>query len=70
MAYDLIGLISSLQKNNEDISFTNITNKSGFIGSNGLFRFNEDGSIERSLSIFQIRNQKIKEIKKANLKFN
>ena len=70
LAYDLIGLISSLQKNNEDISIANITNKSGFIGSNGLFRFNEDGSIERSLSIFQIKNQKIKEIKKANLKFN
>ena len=30
----------------------------------------EDGDIERSLSIFQIKNQKINEIKKAELNFN
>ena len=70
LAYDLIGLISTLQKNNKDISISNITNKNGFIGSNGLFRFNEDGNIERSLSIFEIKDQKLKEIKKADLNFN
>ena len=70
LAYDLIGLISSLQKNNQEISISNITNKNGFIGSNGLFRFNENGDIERSLSIFQIKNQKIKEVKKSDLNFN
>ena len=70
LAYDLIGLISSLQKNNQEINISNMTNKNGFIGSNGLFRFNEDGDIERSLSIFQIKNQKINEIKKAELNFN
>ena len=59
-----------VQKNNKDMSIFNISNKNVFIGSNGLFRFSEDGSIERSLSIFQIKNQKLKEIKKANLKFN
>ena len=70
LAYDIIGLLSSMQKNNQDINISNITNKNGFIGSNGLFRFNKDGNIERSLSIFQIKNQKIKEIKKANSNFN
>ena len=70
LAYDLIGLISSLQKNSQNIDVKNITNKNGFIGSNGLFRFKKDGSIERSLSIFQIKNQKIIEIKKADLNFN
>ena len=70
LPYDLIGLISSLQKNSQNIDVKNITNKRGFIGSNGLFRFKKDGSIERSLSIFQIKNQKIIEIKKADLNFN
>ncbi len=70
LAYDLIGLISSLQKNNQNINIHNLTNINGFVGSNGLFRFTSDGNIERSLSIFQIKNQKIREIKKADLKFN
>ena len=70
LAYDLIGLISSLQINKQNISVFNITNKDGFIGSKGLFRFRKDGNIEHSLSIFQIRNQKIVEIKKADLNFN
>jgi len=70
IAYDLIGLISSLQKDGQNISISNITNKNGFVGSNGPFRFKKDGSIDRSLSIFQIKDQKIREIKKADLNFN
>ena len=70
LAYDLIGLISTLQKNNQKVDILGLTNENGFIGSNGLFRFKKDGNIERSLSIFQIKNQKIKEIKKANSNFN
>jgi len=70
IAYDLIGLLSSLQTNNKDITIINITNNSGFLGTNGLFRFNKDGNVERSLSIYQIKNQQIEEIKKASLNFN
>ena len=70
IAYDLIGLISSLQRSGQNINISNITNRNGFVGSNGPFRFNKDGSIDRSLSIFQIKNQKIREIKKADLNFN
>jgi hypothetical protein len=70
IAYDLIGLLSSLQTNNKDITIINITNNSGFLGTNGLFRFNKDGNVERSLSIYQIKNQQTEEIKKASLNFN
>ncbi|MDA9591729.1 penicillin-binding protein activator [Pelagibacteraceae bacterium] len=70
LAYDLIGLISTLQKNNQNIDVLSVTNENGFMGSNGLFRFKRDGNIERSLSIFQIKNQKIKEVQKANSDFN
>jgi hypothetical protein len=70
IAYDLIGLLSSLQINNKDITISNIANNTGFIGINGLFRFKKDGGIERSISIYQIKDQKIEEIKKASLNFN
>ena len=69
LSYDLIGLISNLQKNGKSINISNLTNNNGFIGTNGLFRFTKDGDIERSLSIFQINNQKLIELKKANLNF-
>ena len=69
LGYDLIGLISNLHKNNKSINIFNLTNSSGFIGTNGLFKFKKDGDIERSLSIFQINKQKLIEIKKANLNF-
>ena len=69
IGYDMIGLISNLQKNNKIINISNLTSSGGFIGTNGLFRFKKDGDIERSLSIFQINKQKLIEIKKANLNF-
>ena len=69
LAFDLIGLISNLQKANKKINISNITASDGFIGTNGLFRFERDGNIERSLSIFQIKNQNPIEVKKANLNF-
>ena len=70
IAYDLIGLLSSLQTDNKDITIVNIANNNGFLGTNGLFRFKEDGNIERSLSIYQIKDQQIMEVKKASLNFN
>ena len=69
LAFDLVGLISNLQKKNKKINVSNITASNGFIGTNGLFRFRSNGSIQRSLSIFQIKNQNPIEIKKANLNF-
>ena len=70
LAYDLVGLISAMQLNNQKPSFDNLVNKTGFIGSKGLFRFKADGNIERSLTIYQIRNEKINVIQKADLNFN
>jgi hypothetical protein len=65
----LVGLISNLQKKNKKINVSNITASNGFIGTNGLFRFRTDGSVQRSLSVFQIKNQNLIEIKKASLNF-
>ena len=69
IAFDLVGLISNLQRKNKKINISNITASNGFIGTKGLFRFRSDGSIQRSLSVFQIRNQNLIEVKKANLNF-
>ena len=69
LAFDLVGLVSNLQKTNKKIDIASITANEGFIGTNGLFRFKRDGSIERSLSVFQIKNQNPIEVKKANLNF-
>ena len=69
LAFDLVGLISNLQKKNKKINVSNITASNGFIGTNGLFRFRTDGSVQRSLSVFQIKNQNLIEIKKASLNF-
>ena len=69
LAFDLVGLISNLQKKDKKINISNITASNGFIGTNGLFRFRSDGSIQRSLSVFQIKNQNPIEVKKANLNF-
>ena len=49
IAYDLIGLLSSLQSNNKDITIVNIANNNGFLGTNGLFRFKKDGNNRRLL---------------------
>ena len=69
LAFDLVGLISNLQKKNKKINISNITASNGFIGTNGLFKFKSDGSIQRSLSVFQIKNQSPIEVKEANLNF-
>ena len=69
IAFDLVGLISNLQRKNKKINISNITASNGFIGTKGLFRFRSDGSIQRSLSVFQIKNQNPIEVKKANLNF-
>ena len=69
LAFDLVGLISNLHRNNQEINITNLTSGNGFIGTNGLFKFKVNGDIERSLSIFQIKDQKLIEIKKAKLNF-
>ncbi|MDC3110811.1 penicillin-binding protein activator [Pelagibacteraceae bacterium] len=69
LAFDLVGLISNLQKKDKKIDVSNITASNGFIGTKGLFRFRSDGSVQRSLSVFQIKNQNQIEVKKANLNF-
>ena len=61
-AFDSIGLISSLQNKNLEISAKNILSENGFNGLSGTFKFDKTGSIHRSLKLYQCKNEKIIEI--------
>ena len=53
LAYDAVSFAVNLQKTG-DVSEVGIANPVGFQGSNGLFRFRENGLIERGLAILQM----------------
>jgi ABC-type branched-subunit amino acid transport system substrate-binding protein len=53
LAYDAVSLAAGLARQG-DFSATAITATSGFQGQNGIFRFRENGLIERGLSILQM----------------
>jgi hypothetical protein len=53
LAYDATAFAVNLQKTG-DVSEVGIANPTGFQGSNGLFRFRENGLIERGLAILQM----------------
>ena len=68
-AYDAVALVSSLAKGGE-VSARTITEPSGFLGVDGLFRLLPDGSSERSLAIMQVsRKGADKQIKPAEKVF-
>ncbi len=53
LAYDAVAFAVNLQKTG-DVSEVGIANLTGFQGANGLFRFRENGLIERGLAILQM----------------
>jgi branched-chain amino acid transport system substrate-binding protein len=53
LAYDAVAFAVNLQKAG-DVSEVGIASPAGFQGSNGLFRFRENGLIERGLAILQM----------------
>lgn len=56
LAYDAVGLSVTLARNPQGQRYTaqTLTNPDGFQGMNGLFRFRQNGLIERGLSILQV----------------
>jgi ABC-type branched-subunit amino acid transport system substrate-binding protein len=57
LAYDAVALATLLSRDRGGSGFTRtaIENGEGFAGSDGLFRFRGDGSIERGLAILEVR---------------
>lgn len=58
LAYDAVALAALLSRDRGPDGFTRagLENSEGFLGSDGIFRFRPDGSIERGLAIMEIRN--------------
>lgn len=75
LAYDATALTATLAKNGfekngqPDFNSMALTNKNGFAGTDGIFRFNTGGLIERALSVLEIRNGQIIEIDPARAGF-
>lgn len=59
LAYDAVALSALLSSERGPDGFTRqaIQRSDGFLGSDGLFRFRPDGSIERGLAILEVRAQ-------------
>ncbi|SEN37032.1 amino acid/amide ABC transporter substrate-binding protein, HAAT family [Pseudorhodobacter antarcticus] len=59
LAYDGIAAIGALVKRGTPLNTQGLTQSSGFVGVNGIFRLRGDGTNERGLAIAQIRNNQI-----------
>ena len=58
LAYDLVGLISSLNIEHKKITKEILHSNLGYIGINGWFRFDESGRVERRPLIFHVGSDK------------
>ena len=75
LTYDAIAALGVLEKNlknrkiNRSNKFDGLFNSSGFIGIDGIFRFNYDRIAEKELSVIEITNGQPKVIKQARNSF-
>lgn len=59
LAYDGIAAIGALVKRGTPLTPQALTQASGFVGVNGIFRLHSDGTNERGLAVAQIRNNQV-----------
>ncbi len=74
LAYDavaLAGLLAAESATDAKARFTTatITGSSGFLGTDGVFRFRADGLIERGLAIMQVRPSSVRVLQEAQKTF-
>ncbi len=71
LAFDAVALAASLtlEFGPNGITPQILSNPTGFRGSNGLFRFREDGLTERALAVFEIRNGEFNVLEDAPFEF-
>jgi len=70
-AYDGIAAIGALLKSGHPnaLSASSLTQGSGFVGVNGIFRLNSNGTNERGLAVAEIRNNQLSVIDSAPRSF-
>jgi hypothetical protein len=59
LAYDGIAAVGALVKRGTALNAQGLTQSSGFVGVNGIFRLRGDGTNERGLAVAQIRNSQV-----------
>lgn len=62
LAYDAAAFVITVHKMEKQVNKTGLTDPLGFFGITGAFRFLKDGTNERMLSIFEIKNGQLNEI--------
>jgi ABC-type branched-subunit amino acid transport system substrate-binding protein len=72
LAYDAVSLVAALVKTQGPNRFSEevLTNPSGFQGTDGIFRFKNDGTSERGLAIMEIRGGSARVISPAPRSFS
>jgi ABC-type branched-subunit amino acid transport system substrate-binding protein len=72
LAYDATALVAVMARGEGGADFSNedLTAKSGFWGSDGLFRFLNDGTVQRGLAVLQVEARSIKVISSSPQAFN
>jgi hypothetical protein len=58
LSYDAVSLAAALVRTqgSQRFSETVLTNPSGFAGADGVFRFRQDGTNDRTLAVLEVRN--------------
>jgi len=71
IGYDSAALAAALVKTQGSARFApqTLTNASGFAGQDGVFRFRQDGTNERSLAVLEVRNRSAQVISAAPRSF-
>lgn len=71
LGYDAVALASLLSRDRGAQGFERraIENREGFAGSDGLFRFNANGAIERGLAIIEVRPTEVTVLEAAPRRF-
>ena len=70
LAYDAVSLAVSLKKSKGGFTEPAITNTVGFQGQNGLFRFRQNGLVERGLAILEVTETGPRVISRAPTRFD
>ncbi|WP_412546897.1 penicillin-binding protein activator [Maricaulis sp. MIT060901] len=70
LAYDAMALAAHLDGGELGYSREALEDPQGFQGADGLFRFGENGVIERGLAIYEVRSRGFREIEPAPLSFD
>ena len=71
LAYDGVAAVGALVRQGRSDALTRgaLTQGSGFVGVNGIFRFRSDGTNERGLAVAQIQNNRVVVIDAAPTRF-